>query len=205
MARGLNRRRLKNFFIIKDLQFKFIAINFIHMLLLVLITVVSLLAPIYFVLAQGASFEDQYRAAKFFIVITEQLPMALGLVLVLFGAHQLIMTHQFCGPIVNFSNTFKKIAGGDLTRKVRLRKHDFLQEEGTCINDMIDGLSQLIGSISREHEGLLRSLGDVSVSPSTADERQKSDRALGAALQQAQAIRKYLETFKLAQELPENS
>ena len=202
MEKQLNRRKLKSYLIVKDFQLKLISINFIHMILVVLITIAALMVPVYVLLMQSADLENQYHAALFFIAITDQLPVALVLVLLLFIAHQVIITHQFCGPIVNFSNTFKKIASGDLTRRVHLRKYDHLQNEAACINSMIDGLSQRIGSIRQDNAGLLLSLQDICVSPASADEQQKSNNALQAALRQAQDVKRCLDAFQLADNSP---
>jgi len=198
MEKQPNRRTLKNYFILKDVQLKLIAINFIHMVLVVLITIAALVVPLYALLMQASSLENQYHAAVLFFAITDQLPFAMALVMLLFIVHQIIMTHQFCGPIINFTHTFREITAGNLTRKVHLRKHDQLLSEAACINSMIDGLSQLIGGIKQEHAGLLLSLQNVCVRPASAEEQQKSEDALREALRQAQNITRCLETFRLA-------
>jgi methyl-accepting chemotaxis protein len=198
MEKQKNRRSLRNYLILKDVQLKLMAINFLNILLVVTVTVTVLMAPLYLPLAGSASMEEEYYAALFSVALTKQLPIVLGLVLLLFIGNQFIITHQFCGPIKNFCNTFREITSGNLTRKVRLRKRDMLQSEAESINSMIDGLTQLIGGIKKEHAGLLLSLQNVCVSPGVSGEQQKSEEALRAALQQAQNIKRSLEMFSLA-------
>lgn len=200
MEKPLNRRKLKNYFIAKDLQLKVIAINFIYLVLVVLITIATLMLPLYTLLQQSPDLEIQYHAALLFVAVTEHLPLALLLVFILFFTHQIIMTHQFCGPIINFSNTFREIMGGNLSRKVQLRKHDQLQNEAAAINSMVDGLSQRIGSIKQEHAGLLLALEDIRICPGDAQEQQKAEEALCTALEQADKVRHCIEAFKLADE-----
>ncbi len=202
MDKQLNRRKLKNFFIAKDLQFKLIAINFIYLLLVVMLTIATLLLPLYSHLMQSASLESQYHAALLFIAVTEHLPLALLIVLILFFVHQIIMTHQFCGPLKNFSNTFTQIMNGDLSRKIQLRKHDQLQNEAAQINSMIDGLAQRIGGIRQEHAELLHCLENIPVCPDDAEKQQQAAAALQAALDQAGKLKSSIEEFNLASEPP---
>ena len=43
-------------------------------------------------------------------------------------------SHRIAGPVYRFAQALKKIAEGDLTQQVKLRKDDFLQELGVEIN-----------------------------------------------------------------------
>jgi methyl-accepting chemotaxis protein len=65
------------------------------------------------------------------------------------------MTHKICGPLVNFTTTFKKIGDGDFSRRVILRKGDYLKVECDAINGMIEGLSNKFQSIADEHERVI--------------------------------------------------
>ncbi len=197
MQKTPNRRSLKNYLVLKDVQLKLIAVNFIHMLLIIFITIAALMAPLYNALLASPSLEGQYHAAVAFLLVSDQLPVALALALLLFIAHQFVLTHQFCGPIINFSNTFRAVAVGNLTRKVRLRKYDQLQAEAEGINAMIDGLSQLVSGMRREQADLTASLQEIAIAPDCAESRQKAEAALAAARQRAASLSRLLASFRL--------
>ena len=56
---------------------------------------------------------------------------------------------------------FRKMAAGDLTRKIFLRQGDFLKNECEKINLMIDGLSDLILRLKKDHAHLIRQLEGI--------------------------------------------
>ena len=178
-----DRRALKHYLIKKDIQLKFISINFLYMFLITFVTIFVMLFPLISLMYETADVEIQYQASKTFIVIFKDLPIAIGIVFLLFFIHQLMITHQLCGPMVNFINTFKKITMGDLTRKVHLRRYDFFREEKEHINEMIDALSHTLGNIKKDHIQLLSSL---------------NEKDLGNALKHAQILGEHLSSFKLA-------
>lgn len=187
-----NRRKLKNYLILKDVQLKICIINFIHMLLVVMATLAAVVIPLYILLINSPTIEDQYHAAIFLILITEPIPIALGLVLLLFVVHQIIITHQFCGPIINFMNTFREIARGNLTRKVHLRRHDLLQREAAEINTMADNLSQMLGGMKQDHAALMLALENACANPRVGDAE------LQAALQKARDLQAGFDHFVIA-------
>ena len=193
-----DRRKLKNYLIRKDLQLKFICINLLFMFLITFVTIFVILFPLIALMYQTDNLETQYQAAKSFVVIFKDLPIALGLVLILFLMQQLLTTHQLCGPLANFAETFEKIAKGDLTRKVNLRRYDFLNKEKQHINKLIDSLTRTIGSIKEEHHKLLSVLNEVKIETTGSGEQQKSREALKAAVKQAQIVNERLSAFKLS-------
>lgn len=193
-----DRRKLKNYFIRKDIQLKFICINLLFMFLITFVTIFVILFPLIALMYQTDNLETQYQAAKTFVIIFKDLPIALGLVIILFLLQQLLTTHQLCGPLVNFAETFKKIAEGDLTRKVALRRYDFLNEEKQHINEMIDSLSHTIGSIKEEHHKLFSALTEVKIETTGLGEQQKSREALEVAVKQVQFVNEHLSAFKLS-------
>jgi len=106
----------------------------------------------------------------------------------------MIINHRFCGPLVNFSHTFKKISQGDLTRKIFLRRYDFLKNEAAQVNDMIDSLSDHIMTLKKDHEQLLSKLNEVSGSEM---ERAEYQNALETIRKQAEICQNHLSVFKI--------
>jgi signal transduction histidine kinase len=145
---------------------------------------------------QSPDSEMQYQASQLFLLISERLLLALGISLILYSIHQILITHKFCGPITNFSNTFKKIIEGDLTRKVHLRDSDYLKEEAHCINEMIDVVANTLASIKEENGKLIDNLNKAVITTADSDEKREPEKALNMALKQAQQINDQLSSFK---------
>jgi methyl-accepting chemotaxis protein len=57
--------------------------------------------------------------------------------------------------MINIKNTIQEVARGNFTRKVYLRKNDFLKEEAATLNHMIDQLSGYFDDIREENTSLL--------------------------------------------------
>ena len=89
--------------------------------------------------------------AKLYILIMDRLIVCLGVILILGAIYTLIITHRVCGPLENFCHTFQKISQGDLTRKVFLRRNDFLKNEARQVNDMLDSLSLRLNTVKQMH------------------------------------------------------
>lgn len=136
-----NRRQKKNILINKGLQFRIIMMSMMYMFMVMIVTTgVILFQPLYNMFL-STDLNVQYAAAKTFLILAKQLMPAAVSVFTLFFFHHLFVTHRICGPLVNFTHTFRRIAQGDFTRKVVLRKKDYLKQECDVINTMIDGLS----------------------------------------------------------------
>ncbi|MFH2218495.1 MAG: methyl-accepting chemotaxis protein [Pseudomonadota bacterium] len=74
----------------------------------------------------------------------------------------LFISHKIAGPMFRFEKDFEEIAAGNLTKKVRLRRTDQLNDLTDSINNMTsslhakvlnvrDGLGQIIASAEKEH------------------------------------------------------
>ena len=74
---------------------------------------------------------------------------------------QLWMNHRVCGPLVNFCNTYKKIAGGEFLKRIHLRKDDLLQEEADQFNEMVARISEMVNELKTENERLNSAVEDA--------------------------------------------
>ena len=111
--------------------------------------------------------------------------------------HQIIMSHKFCGPLVNFVNSFKKVSKGDLTRKIHLRRYDLLKGEARQLNEMIDGLSNKIVEIKNENNLLVATLENAA---DTEANQEVTPDVIREALSRATACQKLLSNFQLSEE-----
>ena len=194
MKRTHNRRQLKNYLIANKIHFKMMLANLALMLLIFIVILGEVLVPFYHEMFKIDDIYAQHYSAKFFIVLLDRISLALFAVLLISLIYQMIINHKFCGPLVNFSHTFKKVAQGDLTRKVYLRRYDFHKNEAAQVNDMIDFLSGHIKTLKKDHEQLLSTINGVSGSQMELSENQN---VLEALKKQADICNEHLSVFKI--------
>ena len=194
MKRTTNRRQLKNYLIANKVHFKMMLVNLVLMLLIFAVVIVAVLYPFYHEIFKIDDIYAQHYSAKFFVVLLDRLSLALFTVLLISLIYQIIINHKFCGPLVNFSHTFKKITQGDLTRKIYLRQYDFLKSEAAQVNDMIDSLSDHIMTLKKDHDQLLSTLKQVSGSQMEKAEYQN---VLETIRKQAEIYQNHLSIFKI--------
>ena len=201
MSPKTHHRKFRNYFINKKIQLRIATTNLMYMVLVVLIFVFSILAPFYLDIFQPTDLCRQYLSAKIFIVLLERMAITVALLLLVAFIHQIIMSHKFCGPLVNFVNSFQRIKKGDLTRKIYLRRYDYFKDEALHLNDMIDGLSGMIADIENENKMLVSSLEQAT--DAKASQVVASD-ALMDAKKRAVACKEMLSKFALSEEFHDN-
>lgn len=66
----------------------------------------------------------------------------------------LFVSHKIAGPIYRFEMDIERIASGDLSSRIRLRKGDQFTEIVTTLNNMIDCLNKNLSALKNEAESL---------------------------------------------------
>jgi methyl-accepting chemotaxis protein len=144
--------------------------------------------------------ESQYRAAQTFLLLVKWLIPAVVIVLILFMGHTIIITHRICGPLVNFTHAFDRVAQGDLTGKVYIRKGDYLTSECNRINLMIDGISGIINRLFTNHNKLLATLQSLNEQTKDTLTKEKFESSLKIIRQDAEYTSDTLSKFKVGVE-----
>lgn len=194
MKRTVNQRKLKNYLMANKSQLKIALANLLLVVLAAAVIVFTILKPFYQDIFLMDDLYSQHYSAKFFLILLDRSSLAFIAILLLALIHNIFANHKLCGPLVNFSNTFKKIAQGDLTRKVFLRRYDFLKTEAHQINEMIDFLSDHITAIKKDNERLISALNEVETGKM---EKNKYENALNTVKKQANLCNEHLSKFKI--------
>ena len=190
-------RKLKNYIIDWDLQFRIISYSLIYMFFVALITMGVILFPLIYDMAFSNNLDVQYHSAQTFLILAKRLVPAIIVIMVLFALHQILITHRICGPLVNFSHTFKRLAEGDLTRKVYIRQGDYLKKECAKINEMIDGLSGILKRLMEDHRKMILSLEGIIENVTDSDMREKIQSSLEILKNELYYISNNTAIFKL--------
>ncbi|BBO84278.1 hypothetical protein DSCO28_48440 [Desulfosarcina ovata subsp. sediminis] len=135
-----DNRSWKNLPIRKDILAPLITANLILMAAIAIVLVAGLLSPLYYDMLRSEDLWVQHVSGSLFLILLQRISMAMFLILVAAAMHQLVLSNRFCGPLVNFGHTFERMARGDYSRKVHLRKRDFLKPEADQVNAIIDRL-----------------------------------------------------------------
>ena len=194
------KRKLINYLINKDLQLRLIRNNLFYLLFCVVATVSILLYPLIHEMMFLPDLESQYRAAQTFLLLVKWLIPAIVMVLILFMGHTIIITHRICGPLVNFTHAFDRVARGDLTGKVYIRKGDYLKSECNRINLMIDGIAGIINRLFTNHNQLLATLQSLNEQANDTLTKEKLESALKIIRQDVEYASDTLSRFKVSVE-----
>jgi methyl-accepting chemotaxis protein len=193
----MNRRKLRNYFINRELQLRIIFTNLIYMFLIVVITVGVVLFPLVCDMFMSQDLVIQYRAGQEFLAAIKRLVPVAIIIFILVSLHQVFITHRVFGPIWNFTRTFKRVSSGDLTRKVFIRKNDFMDTEKNRINHMIDGLSHLVFRIRNNHRRLISVLEEAMSHIEDPGARRSVDSAMEIIRREAEFVTEDLALFEI--------
>lgn len=193
----MQKRKIRNLFTHRDLQLRIILNSLVYLFLVLLVTLIVTLSPFMYDMFLSQDMNVQYQAAQTFLLVFKRLAPALAGMFVLAFIHQAVITHRVCGPLVNFTNTFRRVAKGDLTQKVTLRKGDFLKNECRKINTMIEQFAQLVSRVKNDHEKLVLLLEDILKQAADVDTKKKIEKTLDIIRREALFVSEDLSRFTL--------
>ena len=197
MKSKANHRKLRNFFISKDLQRPMIIAHLAYLLYVLVAIIATVLSPYYTDIFATGDLWAKHFSAKTFIVLLERLSITSLFIVVISFFHFVIFTHKFCGPLVNIGHTIARISESDFTRKIYLRKGDFLKNEAKQINAMMNSLSNSIAIIKKENHLLLE---DIEESIQAHGKQTGIDAKLKDFQDRANRCRVQLDNFQLGGE-----
>jgi len=144
---------------------------------------------------------EKHFSAKMFIVLLERLSAAGLIIAVISFFHFIILTHKFCGPLVNIGRSIARMSEKDFTRKINLRRGDFLKNEAKQVNAMMMTLSNSIETIKKENHLLLE---DIAESIQEYGKQTEIDATLRGFHDRADRCRMQLNHFQLINERMNN-
>ena len=194
MNTGNHQRKWRNFLIRKEIQLRLVTYNMIFLLFVIGVVMAIILVPLYASFQNPENLWSQHFSAKFFIVTIDRLAIAFVGIFAVTFIFQIVISHRIVGPLINFSKTFQKITQGDLTRKIWLRRKDFLHKEASQVNEMADALTKLIANIKEDNDLLLLILEDATSDKTKGDQLEAK---LLEAVKQAGRCKANLSTLKI--------
>jgi signal transduction histidine kinase len=144
MSEYKNRRKWKNYLINPGFQLRLALVHTLFVVVVVGVLVAILLSPLYYEIQTTSELWSQYVLAQFMLNLMDRVAVVIVLIVIISAIYQIIFSHRLCGPFVNMNHTFDCLSKGDLTRKVFLRRKDFLKKEAESINGVVDALNKRI-------------------------------------------------------------
>jgi len=165
----MERSRRKKHLVDKKLQYRLLAFNGLYFLILVAAMAIALFAPLVSELSVPdlSAIQKGEAAAKVLYIHATFWPAVIFVLLIL-GAHSVLVSNKIAGPLHRFQRMFEKIRNGDLSHTMTIRKGDYLMSEQTKITGMMNALREKIerirgeqGEMEQALKELRRLLGDT--------------------------------------------
>lgn len=157
------KRSVNNFLTGNPFQLRAILICIAYLLTVIILVAAILFYPSIHNLLSDQQIEQRYLEAQLFLFMLKRLLLVLP-VLFFFLMHLVVLTHRICGPLVNITNTLKKIADGDLSARVTIRRRDFLHKEVKALNSMVGSVTARLLFLGKQKDTLLGLLDDIKAS-----------------------------------------
>ncbi|WP_136809553.1 methyl-accepting chemotaxis protein [Desulfosediminicola flagellatus] len=157
MASKMFRKQL----IVDNIQYKFMAIILIYVLVTIIISGLMMFLPSIIELSSGEATARQQRAAQEILLMHKRFWPALIVVLFFISAHSMLIFHRIFGPLYRFRGIFKMVKNGDLSVVAKIRKNDFLHTEEIAIREMITSLKINVAAAKSNHNSIHISLGEL--------------------------------------------
>jgi methyl-accepting chemotaxis protein len=159
----ISRRR--TFLVNKNLQFRLLCITLGYVIFFLLILSLALFAPLMANLkAEGGKIsKEALESANNLIFLHNNFWLPSLLCLVFIAIHSVRTSHRIAGPMYRLNMLIESIKQGILPAPLsRLRKGDYLTEEFSNVNEMLDNLRLKLNDIRASHEDLDMTLSQCS-------------------------------------------
>lgn len=149
-----NRRSWRNFLAYPNFQFRLALIQIVFVGVVAAVLFFTLIMPEYGNPITPDNTLMQYAVAQMVLQVFDRVGLAMAAIMVASALYHISFSHRLCGPLINMGHTFDRLAQGDTTRKVFLRRKDFLKKEAQRINEMLSAVETRITELKKNHEAM---------------------------------------------------
>ena len=175
----ITKIKRRQYFIDRSLQYRLLIIILSYSMIIALFVAIALFAPdIINMMNENLSFEVRADAARRMLTVHARVWPAIIALVCLIGIHSVLIFHRLVGPLHRFRWTFAKIGKGDLNFRVSLRKKDYLHREKDAFNEMLDVLTEKLGSAQLAGLDALKSLDSLEEAVTEVSGWQDTDQQL---------------------------
>lgn len=169
---------MKRRVLVDQMQYRLIAVSLFHFALIVLVIGGALFLPLMIQLDVGDVYNEQVRvAAHEFLSLHTRVWPPLFFTVALLILHNVLVSHRIAGPLYRFRREMEEIGKGDLAKKLKIRKRDYLPKETAALNDMLASLRDKVTRIDQGCAETTAALERLERAGNVGD-REQFDRAL---------------------------
>lgn len=188
----MSRPRFRRHFLWDTVQPRFLGLSFCYVVVVIAAVAGALFVPLMLELNHLplSSTEAQRVADQFELLHSRFWPVVIVVSLLLI-VHGVFFSHRIAGPLYRFRRIFQSVAGGDLTVRTSIRKHDYLHAEAQCLGEMVNALREKISRIEAHHADMtpqLERLKAAAARGALREVEQEADRLRAIVEQLAQAM-----------------
>jgi len=140
------RRRL----IISPVQHKLMLMNAMYFVAFILLMAVALFWPLSQSLNEETSEFVRSELGRVILLLHKRFWPAALAIFALALVHAAVISHRIAGPLHRMITDMKEVGEGNLAKRIRLRKNDYLKEEADILNGVIDNLEGLVADVQIE-------------------------------------------------------
>jgi methyl-accepting chemotaxis protein len=154
MTTSGNRRKVRNLLVHPSFQLRLALIHIVLVVLMVAVLFAILSTLLYYDLHTSGDLWAQYALSRLMLVALQRMAVVVLLIVAVSVVYHILFSHRLCGPLVNVGHTLDYISKGDLTRRVFLRRNDFLKDEAARINTMLANLNDRVRMLKANQNDL---------------------------------------------------
>lgn len=196
----MKKYKRRQFIVDKKLQFSFMFISFLYIIITIIVLGTALFMPLVIDLYSSKSDVSALGevADKILYLNTMFWPAVIFLV-ILICSHTIYETHKIAGPIFRFRGVINRLIGGDLTANFKLRDGDYLYGEMDVINELINQLRARISDIKDDRAAVHTELSQI-MGAADAELPEDVEQRLRSALARNENLEEKLEYFRVEKE-----
>ncbi|MGD0280127.1 MAG: hypothetical protein ABSC11_12570 [Smithella sp.] len=145
-------QKRKNYFIEKRFQLKYMLLTVILLLVYSFIFVIIIFSPYMLTLYFDYPLAEKAEAARALLLLNARVWPGIGVVILLFGAVSIFISHKVAGPLFRLKKTLSQVTEGNLNVVVKLRKWDDLQDLADHLNILIEELRTFVTTLKNDYD-----------------------------------------------------
>ena len=159
----------------KSIQYKFLAIVIIYGTIIAVAMAAGLFLPdIIAMNNQNLSVEMRTAAAHRTLAFHARVWPSLITLVCIFALHSFRVLLRIFGPLYRFRSVFSEVGKGNLALRVKLRKKDYLKEEASKFNEMLETITEKWGTVRSYGFEALESLSALEEGVKQVGDRNKN-------------------------------
>ena len=180
----------KNYFISKGMQSKFAGTILLLVFLIAVITACNIYVLASFFMSNQATISQEQTVEtmmrSFLVDFWPRILLLIMVNVIIIFIVSIMYSHQIAGPAYKLEKSLQRIAAGDLTFEIHLRRNDNLKEVASAINHMLAGFRETLASAKMLSE-------DIAAKIKTLDK----DERLTPLAKSAEALKERISKFKI--------